>query len=332
MRAQDQQKRHPIRVAATRSGVSAHLIRSWERRYGALRPGRTESGRRLYSDPDIRRLYLIRLLLAAGRRIGEVAQLQDEQLEGLLCEDERALLREDERAPLPHGRGARVPVRTRAAPGATAHHLVLQCFEAVESLDEARLERLLAEGAALLGSAALRRLVLVPLMREAGRRWQSGALRIVHEHLASAVVRSHLGAALHRLRPDAGVARVVVGTPAGQRHEIGALSAAVEAAEAGWDVTYLGPDLPAEEIAAAVRMTKAAGVLLGIVYPQRDQRLCDELRALREMLADRIAVLVGGSGVAGYRDTLREIGALIVDPIEALAEALAGALGATRRP
>jgi DNA-binding transcriptional MerR regulator len=65
------QKRHPIQVVARRTGLSPDVLRVWEKRYQAVEPGRTKTGRRLYSDDDIERLRLLREATSRGRRIGE---------------------------------------------------------------------------------------------------------------------------------------------------------------------------------------------------------------------------------------------------------------------
>ena len=58
---------HSIRVASAQSGLSSHVIRIWEKRYGAVQPIRTGTNRRLYSDGEIARLILLRLATASGR-------------------------------------------------------------------------------------------------------------------------------------------------------------------------------------------------------------------------------------------------------------------------
>lgn len=55
-----------IKVVAQRTGLSAHLIRIWEKRYGAVEPERTETNRRLYSDEQIERLSLLRDITQNG--------------------------------------------------------------------------------------------------------------------------------------------------------------------------------------------------------------------------------------------------------------------------
>ena len=85
-----ERKRHPIRVVARRTGLSPELLRVWEKRYGAVEPGRTKTGRRVYSDKDIERLSLIRKVTLSGRRVGEVSALPIEALEALSHEDEKS--------------------------------------------------------------------------------------------------------------------------------------------------------------------------------------------------------------------------------------------------
>jgi methylmalonyl-CoA mutase cobalamin-binding subunit len=164
--------------------------------------------------------------------------------------------------------------------------------------------------------SALRSELLVPLMTETGERWRRGTLRIAHEHLASSVVRSFLGAISLRARTVAGP-RIILTTPVGSDHEFGALIAAHCAAEVGWDPVFLGPTLPAAEIAAAARVRKASAVGLSIVFPPSNPAMHDELRLIRELLDDDVELLVGGPTVDGYRETLAEIRA---HPVRELAE------------
>ena len=75
--------RHPIGVVSRRTGLKPDLIRAWERRYGAVAPGRSDTRRRFYSDADIARLQLLKRVVDTGRSIGQVANLSNEELESL---------------------------------------------------------------------------------------------------------------------------------------------------------------------------------------------------------------------------------------------------------
>ena len=72
----------------------------------------------------------------------------------------------------------------------------------------------------------------------------------------------NLLASLIQARRRSGSRTAVLATPAGERHEFGILLVALLALDAGLDVAYIGTDMPAGEIAAAVRRTNA--ILLGL--------------------------------------------------------------------
>jgi DNA-binding transcriptional MerR regulator len=76
----DAQPRYPVRLVARRTGLTPHVLRAWERRYGVVVPARSEGGQRLYSDADIRRLELLRRLTDAGHSIARLARLPAEEL------------------------------------------------------------------------------------------------------------------------------------------------------------------------------------------------------------------------------------------------------------
>ncbi len=79
--------RHPIQVVARRTGLTPDVLRAWERRYGLVHPERASSGRRLYSDADVRRLALLRRATQTGRTIGQLADLSDDQIRRLIDDD-----------------------------------------------------------------------------------------------------------------------------------------------------------------------------------------------------------------------------------------------------
>jgi MerR family transcriptional regulator, light-induced transcriptional regulator len=131
---------------------------------------------------------------------------------------------------------------------------------------------------------------------------------------------------LHSLRstlsglPDAPA--VVVATPAGEQHEIGALLAAAAAAAAGWRVVYLGVDLPAEEIAEAAIQTRARAVAVSVIFSERLERPVTQVTLLREALPPEIALLLGGGMAQRHRAAFTQPGVDLVPGIEGLTERL----------
>ena len=301
---QEEEHGHTIGVVTRRTGLTAHVIRVWERRYGAVQPLRTATNRRLYSDGDIERLRLLQRATKAGHGIGQIATLPLERLNGLL--------RQDEPATNP------TPPRESRAP----HEYVETCMELVEGLDAAGLERALSQAAIDLSQQMLLEEVVDPLMNRVGEAWQTGALRIADEHLASAVVRSFLASLQDMRRGGVTGPGIIVTTPAGQVHEVGAMMVAATASTAGWRTAYLGPDLPADEICGAARRHGASCVALSLVYPLNDPQIPRELRRLRRGLGDDFDILAGGRATPGYIAALHEIDARIMTDLGNLRQQL----------
>ncbi len=270
--------RHPMRVVAQRTGLSPHVLRAWERRYGAVTPGRSDGGRRLYSDADIERFFLIQRAMAAGHPIGMVAGLNDEEL--------RAMARE---------------VEEYAAPAAAAGdgtlalepgEAIAMCWNYVNVLDSTNLEHSLRRAAVVFGTWELVNQVLIPLIHEIGDRWHNGQISTAHEHLASGSITRVLSWVLQETATNGTAPIVVVATPSGERHELGAMMAAATAAMEGWRVVYLGADLPVEDIATAARDVRATAVALSVVYPETE--VSGAITEIRRLLPPDTALIIGG--------------------------------------
>ncbi|MCS6860960.1 MAG: MerR family transcriptional regulator [Abditibacteriales bacterium] len=293
--------RHSIKVAARKTGLSPHVIRIWEKRYKAVSPQRTPTNRRLYSDADIERLRLLQRATQAGHSIGQIVGLSLEELNELVAADNMSVTAQPTHAVTPQATERLLP-----------ESYLDTCLDAIKRLDAKTLESTLTRAAVALSQPALLEQLIIPLMQRVGDLWRGGLLKIAHEHLASAIVRTVLGSLEETLSVSQSGPSLVVTTPTGQFHEIGALIAAVTAASEGWRVIYLGPNLPAEEIAGAAQQSQAKAVLLSIVYPSDDPHLVNELKKLRRYLAPETDIVVGGRAADAYNDTLREIGAVIL--------------------
>lgn len=267
--------RHPIRVAARRTGLSTATIRAWERRYGAVSPGRSSGGRRLYSDRDLARLLVLRRLTELGRSIGSVAALSDDQAAALLEED-RGVSSARSRGPEDE------PWRERA-------------YAKLLRLDAGALERTLRRARSSLGARAFLLRVAAPLLEQIGEGWQAGEVGPAQEHLASAVIEQLLAeVACEAEDPEIDSPCLLVATLPGERHAMGARMAAATAALEGWSVGYLGPDLPPGEIAAAARALEADVVGISIVSYETPDLVLDALRELREALPPHVELCIGG--------------------------------------
>ncbi len=272
-----------IGAVAHLTGLSAHTLRAWERRYANLHPVRTDTGLRLYSESQVERLRLIQRLIGEGYAIGTLAALDTAELAQLAPSEPRAV--------------PPIPIAADGVEGALAATFALKFLGAMARHDTDAAERLLAQAVLAFSVRDLVALLLVPLLQEVGARWADGRLTISDEHAISAMVRSQLGIVLRGFRPAAEAPVVLATTPAAELHELGALLAALLAAEQGWQVRYLGPNLPADAIAEAAMREQAHAVLLSIPALPVEAALA-EIGRIRQLLPQSTRLLVGGAVLA----------------------------------
>jgi DNA-binding transcriptional MerR regulator/methylmalonyl-CoA mutase cobalamin-binding subunit len=301
--------RNTIGVVARRTGLTQHVIRVWERRYSAIVPSRTATQRRLYSDADIDRLILLSRLTGVGHAIGQVARRSNEELLELLGKAA------PQAAPL-----AAIPLTGDAG---EPEGYVLTCRRAVSEMDSAMLESALMEACRALGQPVFIESVLLPLLQWAGEAWQDGSIRIAHEHVLSACVAYQLGEIRNSRPASPGAPVLLCATPAGQLHELGAAIVATLGALDGWRVVYLGPNLPADEIANAAVRVQARAVALSIVFPPDDPHLDRELATLRRFMPPAVPLLAGGQACAAYQASLAAAGAHVFQDTHSFRETLA---------
>lgn len=314
---------HPMRLVIRRTGLTPHVIRMWERRYGAVAPDRTDSNRRLYSENEIQRLLLLKELTDRGHSIGQIAKLGDERLGELL-------VREAGSPMTPMQPSKTVTTTTNrpvsgAKPGSIEEKSAIiteRAWNCVVTMTPDALRQVLDEGSASIGQSALLELVVCPLMERIGEAWDHGQISAAHEHAATAAVRDYLGSGSRPFAEHRSAPVLIAATPSGQLHEIGAAVASAIARKKGWRVVYLGPSMPASELATAAKAHSARAVALSMIYPADDTQLPEELRMLRRLLPPSCAIIVGGRCAAGYRKVLEEIGASVISDCNELPDYL----------
>ncbi|QYK51995.1 MAG: MerR family transcriptional regulator [Fimbriimonadaceae bacterium] len=288
---------YSISAVAKASGLSVHTIRAWEKRYGVTNPERTDTNRRKYTLGDIERFRLLRQATENGHSIGMIAELSTEELQNL-----------DNTAEVQN-------------PLASNRNYLAACLQAMMNLDADALEEALSHAGIVLGIDRFLSEVVVPLLKELDSGWEERRISIAQEHLASAVLRTQLEKARLTIQVPSHAPRILVTTPSGQLHEIGALLAAISAARHGWNVTYLGPNLPSDEIAAAVAKTHSNAIGLSLVYPADDPLVDSELLKIRELLPTT-PIIIGGRVISHYRQTIQAIGAHIITDDHSLKQLL----------
>jgi MerR family transcriptional regulator, light-induced transcriptional regulator len=246
-----------------RSGVSADLLRAWERRYGLLQPTRSAGGLRLYSTIDLERVRLMKQHLAEGLAAAEAAALA---LRGAPASES--------------------PSPSRFEPGKLRSELA----EALESFDEPRAQAVLDQVLAAATIDTLLRDIVLPYLEELGDRWEGGEVSVAQEHFASGILRGRLLGLGRGWGLGMGPLAVLACLPE-EQHDIGLIAFGLALRAHGWRIVYLGPDCPVENVAEAARQVDARLVVLSAVSRERVVSVLPEL----EELARGRTVAIGGA-------------------------------------
>lgn len=297
---------HSIQLAAKRAGLTAHVIRAWEKRYDAVSPDRTDTNRRLYSEDEIERLRLLGVLTREGHRIGDIARIPTPDLSRM----------EAELGNVP--RASHMAVSGFSEAGA-----LNESIDAIRRMDADGLEAIVAGGAVALGQRGLLGRLISPLAQRIGELWASGSLSAAHEHFASSVLRQFVLRGSRSFPTGSNAPVMIVTTPAGQLHELGAAIVAATARDLGWRVVYLGPNLPAADIAHAAVANAARVVALSIVYPPDDPELRGELSLLLRLLPAETSIIAGGAAAPAYAASPKAAGIIVTDNLDELSGELA---------
>ena len=238
-----------------RVGVSDHVLRAWEIRYGLLTPVRSPGGFRLYSDSDERRVRRMQFHLAQGLSAAEAA---------------RTAIAEA------HTRAASINV-SLASDGSDRvelDELAGSLQAALDDFDEGAAQSVLDRLLSDFTLTTTLRDVVVPYLRQLGERWERGEITIAQEHFASNVVRGRL-AGLARGWGDGHGPRAVVACPPGELHDLPLLVFGIVLNRSGWRVDYFGASTPIDEL------IQTAG------------RSCPELVVVAATTSDRFTSILG---------------------------------------
>ncbi len=285
-------------MVAKRTGLNPAVLRAWEKRYSVVEPFRTDGGQRLYSDEDVLRLTLLHRVVEEGRSISQVSALSTAELKGLVKEDEA------ERGSF----GVPEPLE-----GPSAARVLERAQQAVDRMVPGELEKILTRGAMAFPVPTVIDDIVVPLIGQIGMAWNSGRFGPAHEHLATVEIRRFLEWMLGTVSMREGAPVLVSGTPAGERHELGAILCAVSGAAEGWNAVYLGPDLPAEEIALAALRLEAEVVALSCVDPNIADTFPVEIQKVRQRLPADVQLVVGGPTITANGEVLAMEGVQVLD-------------------
>ena len=276
-----------------RVGVSDHVLRAWETRYGLLAPVRSPGGFRLYSDSDEHRVRRMQFHLAQGLSAAEAARSAITEAHARV---------EPSSVTLGSGGSGRLD----------RHELARSLQRALDDFDEgaaqAVLDRLLSD----FTLATTLRDVVLPYLHQLGERWGRGEITIAQEHFASNVIRGRLGG-LARGWGDGHGPRAIVACPPDELHDLPLLVFGIVLNRNGWRVDYFGASTPVDELLRAAAHSRPELVVVAATTADRFNTILSELARLAAVAPLAIA------GAGATQHMADEIGARLLtgDPVSA---------------
>lgn len=226
---QETMVKYSIKDLEKLTGIKAHTIRIWEKRYGLISPERTSTNIRFYSDTDLRRLLNVSILNRNGHKISNIVTMDNEEINDRIVDISDAAY--------------------------DSSNQIEQLILSMIDFDELRFEKVLSSTIIKMGFDETVTKVLYPFFDKVGVLWQIGTIYPAQEHFVSYLIRQKLSIAIDgqslQTRQDAKT--FLMWLPSNEWHELGLLFYNYIIRKNGFKVIYLGQSVPFEDLQAVTQ-------------------------------------------------------------------------------
>jgi DNA-binding transcriptional MerR regulator len=226
------------------TGIQAHTIRIWEKRYQLVRPQRTLTNIRVYSDDDVKRLLNVALLNHNGLKISKIAKLNDQEINAGVLDVTSDAYNTDNQI----------------------DSLVVAMVELSEKNFDAVLSKLINE----LGFEETIIRVVYPFLIKTGILWQTGNINPAQEHFVTNIIRRKFFVAIDALGNENKGPKFILYLPEGEYHEIGMLFYCYILKQNGFQPIYLGQSVPFSDLAYVQNAYQAEYILTSFITAMHD--------------------------------------------------------------
>jgi DNA-binding transcriptional MerR regulator len=204
------------------TGIKAHTIRIWEKRYNIISPHRTDTNIRFYDDEDLKKILNISVLNKNGYKISKIARLSNERLNREILD---------------------LTYSTE-----TSHNEIENMIIAMIDFDELKFEKIYNKSIMQMGFEDTMLKVVYPFFEKIGVLWQTSNINPTQEHFISNLVRQKINVAIDSLAPNISTnsKKFVLFLPEGEWHELGLLFYSFLIKKLGHKVFYLGSSVSLE--------------------------------------------------------------------------------------
>ncbi|MFN8286586.1 MAG: MerR family transcriptional regulator [Chitinophagales bacterium] len=263
---------YSIKEVEILSGVKAHTLRIWEQRYDFLKPKRTDTNIRYYTDEQLRMILNIGTLNRNGVKISRIAEMRQDELE-------REVLNVYE--------GTKEP-----------DIMMDSLVHSMLDFDEERFEKALSSALTRLGFEKAFMELIFPFLIRTGVLWATGSVQVVQEHFISNLIRRKILAATDSIfvKKTATTRKFVLFLPEGETHELLLLFTEFFLRKHNHEVVYIGCSLPMNELSFVIKAFKPDYLLTYITVPPAEMHVEEYLQKLSTGQG-KYHVLIGGAQI-----------------------------------
>ncbi len=260
---------YSIRDLERLSGIKAHTLRIWEKRYGIIDPSRTDTNIRTYSDSDLKKILNVSTLNRYGIKISHIAAMDDREM------------------------AEKILIITRDS--SDYESLIENLIISMVDLDEENFDKLLTRTIMHTGFEETILKIIYPFLDKIGLLWQTGAINPAQEHFISHLVRQKIIVAIDSVIPSSNPdpKHLLLFLPEGELHELGLLFYSYLIQKRGHKVTYLGQWVPMEDMASASTVLKVDYLLTSVMSVYSGGELLKYLNKLSGVFPDTTIYITG---------------------------------------
>jgi len=254
------------------TGIKAHTIRIWEKRYEIIKPHRTDTNIRHYDDEQARKLLNISTLLKSGIKISKIADLSDREISNLITS-----------------------IHDHAPEDVICDSFINELISAMLKFDEASFEKVFSSSVTRYGIYNAMLNVFYPFLIRTGILWTAADVLPVQEHFASAIVRRKLMSAIDGLPVSSKKNKTfLLYLPPEEWHENGILLAEYLLRSKGYPTFCLGQNVPIENLKFVIQTVKPTHILTFYIARQDILKIKKEINTVCGF-DSKVTMLVSGS-------------------------------------
>lgn len=265
---------YSIRDLERLTGIKAHTIRIWEKRYGLIDPERTRTNIRAYCDSDLKKLLNVSILNKNGFKISKIAQLSAIEIAA--------------------------NINKLSDQTSDSESLIENLTIAMIDLDERRFEQILSRAIIQFGFEDTVIKILNPFLIRIGIMWQTGSINPAQEHFVSNLIRQKMMVAIDSQIGDnqQDAKTFMLFLPEGELHEMSLLFASYVIRKRGHKVVYLGQSVPLSDLIAVGEICQPDFFITSFITSMADCDVLNYLQSLSAKFSEKTCFVTGNQALA----------------------------------